>query len=104
MTKFADLKNVTLTNNTILLDVSHVKQAGDELIQGGIVVGKVTQSEIPTYGTVVAVAPSIETVKPGDLIPIAQTGSLRAFEWPGKPKDQKIVAMRYEAVDGVIEI
>lgn len=104
MTKLADLKSVTLSNRTILLDVSHVKTVGDEVTQGGIVIGKVTQSEIPTYGYVVAVDPELKGVKVGDLIPIAQAGTLRQFEWPGKPKDHKIVSMRFDMVDGVIEI
>jgi hypothetical protein len=101
MSKLSEL-NVTLTNKTVLLDVSHVKQQGDELVQGGIVVGKVFQSEVPTYGYVVAFDPAIETLKVGDVVPIAQPGSLRVFDWPEKPKDQKIVSIRFEFIDGVI--
>lgn len=101
MTKLSDL-NVTLTNKTILLDVSHVKSQGDEITQGGIVIGKVLQSEIPTYGVVVAFDPTVD-VKVGDIVPIAQAGLLRSFDWPDKSKDQKILAMRFEYVDGVIK-
>lgn len=103
--KFSELKGVTLSNRTVLLDVSHVKMVGDELkTESGVVYGRVEQSEIPAYGYVVAHDQSLDGIKVGDIVPIAQQGSLRAFEWPGKPKDQKIVAMRFEAVDGVIEI
>jgi hypothetical protein len=104
MTKLADLKNVTLTNKTVLLDVSHVKAQGDEITQGGIMIGKVLQSEVPTYGYVVGFDPAIETLKIGDVVPIAQAGSLRVFEWPGKSKDQKVVSMRFEFIDGVISL
>lgn len=104
MTKLADLKNVTLTNKTVLLDVSHVKSQGDEITQGGIVIGKVLQSEVPTYGVVLAFDPAIESLKIGDIVPVAQSGSLRTFDWPEKSKDQKVVAMRFEFVDGVISL
>lgn len=102
MTKLSEL-NVTLTNKTVLLDVSHVKQQGDELVQGGIVVGKVFQSEVPTYGFVVAFDPTIDTLEVGDCVPIAQAGALRVFDWPEKSKDQKIVSMRFDLIDGVIK-
>jgi hypothetical protein len=101
MSKLSEL-NVTLTNKTVLLDVSHVKQQGDELVQGGIVIGKVFQSEVPTYGFVVACDPTVD-LKVGDIIPIAQPGSLRTFDWPEKAKDQKIVSIRFEFIDGVIK-
>ena len=102
MSKISEL-NVTLSNKTVLLDVSHVKQQGDELVQGGIVVGKVFQSEVPTYGFVVAFDPTIDTLQVGDCVPIAQPGSLRTFDWPEKSKDQKIVSIRFEFIDGVIK-
>lgn len=102
MSKISEL-NVTLSNKTVLLDVSHVKQQGDELVQGGIVVGKVFQSEVPTYGFVVAFDPAIDTLQVGDCVPIAQPGSLRTFDWPEKSKDQKIVSIRFEFIDGVIK-
>lgn len=102
MTKFSELQ-VTLTNKTVLLDVTHVKAQGDELTQGGIVIGRVQQSEVPTYGFVVAFDPTIDTLEVGDCVPIAQAGLLRSFDWPEKSKDQKILAMRYEYVDGVIK-
>lgn len=103
MTKLSEL-NVVLTNKTVLLDVTHVKAQGDELTQGGIVIGRVQQSEVPTYGYVMAFDPAIETLKVGDIVPIAQAGSLRVFDWPEKSKDQKVVAMRYEFIDGVISL
>lgn len=102
MTKLSEL-NVTLTNKTVLLDVSHVKAQGDEITQGGIVIGKVQQSEVPTFGFVVAFDPAITTLEVGDCVPIAQAGSLRVFDWPEKSKDQKIVSMRFEFIDGVIK-
>jgi len=104
MTKLADLTRVTLTNKTVLLDVTHVKAQGDEITQGGIMIGRVLQSEVPTYGYVVGFDPAIETLQIGDLVPIAQAGSLRTFDWPDKSKDQKVVAMRFEYVDGVIKL
>lgn len=103
--KFSELKSVILSNRTILLDVSHVKSAGDELkTESGFVIGKVEVSEVPSYGYVVAFDPTLQGMKVGDVVPIAQTGALRAFDWPNKDKSQKIVSMRFEAVDGAIEI
>lgn len=102
MSKFSEL-NVVLTNKTILLDVSHAKEQGDDLIEGGIVLGKVYQSEVPTYGYVVAFDPAIETLKVGDIVPIAHAGALRVFHWPEKSKAQKIVSLRFDMIDGVIK-
>jgi hypothetical protein len=99
------LPAIKLTNKTVLLDVSHVKQAGDDLYQGGILIGKVQQSEIPTYGYVVQADEAVaDMYQVGMVVPIPTPGVLRVFEWPGKSKDRKIVAVRAEALDGVIAV
>ena len=103
--KLEDLSNLTLINNTILLDVSHVKMQGDDLYEGGILLGKVQQSEVPTYGYVVAVSEgAIDRFSIGDIVPIATPGILRQFDWPGKPKNHRIVSVRVDAVDGCLQL
>ncbi len=63
-------KQFSLTNKAILLDLNHVKSVGDEITQGGIVLGTVQVSESPTYGTVVAYDPELEgKIAVGDVIP-----------------------------------
>lgn len=99
------LPKIKLTNKTVLLDVSHVKVVGDDLYQGGILIGKVQQSEVPTYGYVIQADEAVaDMYQVGMIAPIPTPGVLRIFEWPGKTKDQKIVAVRADALDGVISL
>lgn len=94
---------ITLTNKTVLLDVSHAKQQGDEITQGGIVIGKVLQSEVPTYGIVVAADPAIADIYPeGAVVPIPGPGVLRQFDYPGKDTTRKVLAVRADALDGSV--
>lgn len=96
---------ITLTNKTILLDVSHAKTQGDEITQGGIVIGRVMQSEVPTYGVVVQADPTLsETFPVGAIVPIPGPGILRQFEYPGKDPKRKVLAVRADALDGVVAI
>lgn len=93
-----------LLNKSILIDLSHVKSVGDEVVSaGGIVTGNVQVSETPTYGTVIAVADGIETIEVGDIIPLPTTGVLRQFEWPGKTKKDKVAIIRLDMIDGVVK-
>lgn len=103
MSKFSEL-SVSLTNKTVILDVTHVKSVGDELkTESGFVIGKVEQSEVPTYGYVLAFDPALDYLEVGDIVPIAQPGTLRIFDWPNKSKDQKVVSIRADYIDGVIK-
>lgn len=97
---------IKLINKTILLDVSHAKQAGDELrTDSGFVIGKVEVSETPMYGVVVQADPQLaETFPVGAVVPLPSTGLLRSFEYPGKPKELKVVAIRADLLDGVVTI
>ncbi|MNC15757.1 hypothetical protein D3C76_102590 [compost metagenome] len=94
----------SLTNKAILLDLSHVKSVGDEITQGGIVLGTVQVSETPTYGTVVAYDPELEgKIAVGDVIPLPSTGVLRSFEYPGKGPKTKVAIIKFDMIDGVVK-
>lgn len=96
---------IRLTNKTVLLDVSHAKTAGDEITQGSIVIGKVLQSEVPTYGVVVLADESIADIYPvGAIVPIPGPGILRAFDYPGKDPKAKVLAVRADALDGSVTL
>lgn len=99
-----NLEKINLTNKSILIDLSHVKDKGDEVVQGGIVLGTVQVSETPTYGVVLAYDPSLEgKVEVGDVIPLPTTGVLRMFEFPGKTKQDKVAVIRFDLIDGVVK-
>lgn len=94
----------SLTNKAILLDLSHVKSVGDEVIQNGFVIGKVQVSEPPTYGIVVAYDPELEgSVAVGDVVPLPTTGVLRMFDYPGKDPKTKLSIIRFDMIDGVVK-
>ena len=97
-------KQFSLTNKAILLDLNHVKSVGDEIVQSGIVIGKVQVSETPTYGTVVAYDPELEgKLSVGDVVPLPTTGVLRMFDYPGKDKKNQIAIIKFDLIDGVIK-
>lgn len=94
---------ITLHNRSILLDCNHAVSIGDEVSQGGIVLGVAQTSEVPTYGKVVAVSEDIaDKVLVGDIIPLPTTGVLRSFDYPGKDKKQKLAIIRYDLIDATI--
>lgn len=97
-------KQFSLTNKAILIDLSHVKSVGDEVVSaGGIVTGKVEVSGTPTYGTVVAYDSALEgLVAVGDVIPLPTTGVLRMFDYPGKDPKSKLSIIKYDLIDGVV--
>lgn len=97
-------KQFSLTNKAILLDLNHVKSVGDEITQGGIVLGTVQVSETPTYGIVLGYDPELEgKVAVGDAIPLPTTGVLRMFDYPGKDKKTQIAIIRFDLIDGVVK-
>ena len=97
-------KQFSLTNKAILLDLNHVKSVGDEITQGGIVLGTVQVSESPTYGTVVAYDPELEgKIAVGDVIPLPTTGVLRMFDYPGKDPKTKLSIIKFDLIDGVVK-
>ena len=99
-----NLNKIVLTNKSILIDLNHVKEKGDEIVQGGIVLGNVQVSETPTYGTVVAYDPALEgKVEVGDVIPLPTTGVLRMFDFPGRSPKTKVAIIRYDLIDGVVK-
>lgn len=99
-----NLNKIVLTNKSILIDLNHVKEKGDEIVQGGIVLGNVQVSETPTYGTVVAYDPTLEgKVEVGDVIPLPTTGVLRMFDFPGRSPKTKVAIIRYDLIDGVVK-
>lgn len=94
--------NIKIFNRSVLLDVRHVAIAGQEKFMGGIVVGRHEISEVPTYGIVVAYDPTL-SVDIGDIISIPTPGVLRAVDWPGKPKDLRVVSMRMDNIDVLVK-
>ena len=99
-----NLDKINLTNNSILIDLSHVKSQGDEIVQSGIVLGRVQVSETPSYGIVLAFDPALaDKVAVGDCIPLPTTGVLRAFDFPGKGEKTKVAVIRFDLIDGVVK-
>lgn len=97
-------KELIMFNRSVLLDVSHVAKAGDEKKLGTIVVGRHEVSEIPTYGTVVAVSAELAgQVEIGSTVSIAIPGVLRTVDWPGKDEKLRLVSMRMENVDVIVK-
>lgn len=97
-------KTLTLHNRSVLLDVSHVAKAGDEHKVGDIVIGVRQVSEVPTYGTVLAVSDElVGVVEVGSTVAIPMQGILRTVEWPGKDDKLRLVSMRMDNVDVIVK-
>lgn len=80
---------------------TNAKSKGDDIIEGGIIVGRHEHGEIPLYGKVVSVGDGVVGIKEGDKVLIPVGGRMNNVPVDKPQKNQQFAVTHYKNIQVV---